>query len=131
MDETGRRSNIPHQHNITASERRTSDHTCIAASNRAKEQSLVPVQNHSFGVAGTSSSSRSSGCLLERVEGLLTLGILPERSEAIECGELGRLLLCDCILLGAMYWSPWTTWPANGEAVMIVSADGVGGGVCE
>ena len=96
-----------------------------------EEQSSAPVQIHSFGISGTSSGSRSSGCLLERLEGLLRLGTLPERGEAIECGELGRLLFRDCILLGAMYWSPWTTWPAKGEAVMIVSADGVGGGVGE
>ena len=103
----------------------------MVASMSIEKQPPASVQIHSFGIAGTSSGSRSSGCLFERFEGLLVLGTLPERGAAIECGELGRLLFCDCILLGAIYCSPWTTRPAKGEAVMIVSADGVGGGVGE
>jgi hypothetical protein len=81
-------------------------HNFIIALDRTKEQSSAPMQNHSFGIAGTSPGSRSSGCLFERLEGFLVLGTLPEQGAAIECGELGRLLFRDCILLGAMYWSP-------------------------
>jgi hypothetical protein len=90
------------------------------------------MQPHSFGISGTSSGSSSSGCRVERFEGLLgLLGKAAVLGEAKECGELGRLLFRDCILLGAMAWSPCTTWPAKGEAVMTVSAEGVGGGVGE
>lgn len=59
------------------------------------------------------------------------LGKLPERIAGLACGELGRLLDLDCILFGAMAWSPWMTWPANGEAVTTVPIEGVGGGVGE
>lgn len=107
--QTGRSSNLSRQHNSTAPKRRANARSHGVASNLTEEKSAASVQIHSFGISGTSSGSRSSGCLLERLEGLLTLGTLPERGEAIECGELGRLLFRDCILLGAMYWSPWTT----------------------
>lgn len=59
------------------------------------------------------------------------LGKLPDRGEANEWGELGRLPFRDCILFGAIAWSPWMIWPAKGDAVTIVPAEGVGGGVGE
>ena len=70
-------------------------------------------RDHSFGISGTSSGSNSSGWRVERFDGLLRLGKLPDLIGGVKaCGEVGWLpppVRADCILLGAMAWSLWMT----------------------
>lgn len=79
------------------------DYSCPSACSTCRHVNAK--RNHNFGISGTSSGSNSSGWRVERFDGLLKLGKLPDLSGGVKAfGEEGWLLAAraDCIRLGAM-----------------------------